>query len=73
MEKLAYHNDSILSTSRVVEVNKIRQAERTHKTSAKHKWYLTEQHGMMYNLLVPYFMTYEILPIIGLLAFNALV
>ena len=56
-----------------MEVNTIRHAERNRKTSAKHKWYLTEKHGMIRNLFVPDFIIYELLSIIGLLAFITLV
>ena len=56
-----------------MEVNNIRQVERTHKISAKHRWYLIKRHGIIHNLLVPDFMVYEIVSIIGLLAFTTLV
>ena len=60
-------------TTRVIEVKKIKSSESICTTTAKHKWYLKERHGMIRNLLIPDYRLHNILAIIGTLSFTLLI
>ena len=72
MKKLADHFTIRRKTSRIQELKKIHQSERTRKIVAKHKWYLKERHGMITSVPVPEFYHGEILSIAGILAITTL-
>ena len=72
MKVLAEHYAERRNTTKVIEINKIIKYEAIRKTAAKHKWYLKERNGMIRTLLVPDYKIYQILAIIGILAWTAL-
>lgn len=73
MEHLAEHFALCRDTTRVIEINKINTSETIRQTAAKHKWCLKERHAMIRNLLIPNFRVYDVLAIIGVVAFILLI
>lgn len=49
--------------TQIVEV-KNRQTEKARNTAVKYKWYLSERHGMILNLLVPDYELHHILAVV---------
>ena len=73
MECLAEHYAVMRSTTKIVEVKKIRNAKNTRYLAAKHEWYLAEQHGMIRKILVPDHIVHNILAVFGTLVFTLLI
>ena len=72
MTAMADHYAERRNTRRAIEIEKITKYEAIRRTAAKHKWYLKERNGMIRTLPVPDYKIYQILAIIGILAWTAL-